>query len=289
MPSISTPSKIAATKSYGAKVYFSGSTAPEREAKVAELLQTTDAVLVPPYDHVDIILGQGTAALEFEAQVKAAIRADDDPDSGLRDRGYPEDRHRSSEGLDAVLAPCGGGGLLSGTATALAGTGIAVFGAEPSKDGADDCARGLAMDPPTRITEVSSLTIADGVRTPVGEIPWSVISDKSKVKAVYGVSEGQIVAAMRLLFERLKVTVEPSSAVPVAVALFDEGFRRWVQRECDAHGQDAVLNVGVILSGGNTTMDVLAKLYAAPSTEQTERHAGTRGMNGEKVAENVAG
>lgn len=282
MPAISTPSKIAATRSYGAHVYFSGSTEPERVAVVNEVMARTDAVLVPPYDHVDIILGQGTAALEFQGQVKAALAGE-----GVA-VGYPESRGRTSEGLDAVLVPCGGGGLLAGTATAMYGTGVRVFGAEPTKDGADDCRRGLAMDPPQRIKEVKTLTIADGVRTPVGEIPWSVISDREKVKAVYGVSEEQIIAAMRLIFERLKVTIEPSSAVPFAAVLFDEDFRQWVERECDAAGEDAVLNVGIILSGGNTTMEALAKLYNT-SDSNAERQQGTVGMNGEKVAHNVAG
>lgn len=106
MPSISTPSKIAGTRSLGAKIYFSGSTSKEREAVLEELeAANPGAVTVPPYDHPNIVLGQGTAALEFEKQVE---------DMGSR--------------LDAVVAPLGGGGLLGGTATALIGTGIRVFG-----------------------------------------------------------------------------------------------------------------------------------------------------------------
>lgn len=295
MPTISTPSKIAATRSYSAHIHFSGSTAPEREAVVAEIQKETGAVLIPPYDHVDVIIGQGTAALEFEAQVKAMIT------DGI---GYPESYGTApgagangdggaiaaSEGLDCVIVPCGGGGLLAGTATALAGTGTTVFGAEPTKDGADDCRRGLAATPPTRIPHVNSLTIADGVRTPVGPIPWSVISDRSKVQAVYSVSEAQIVEAMRLIFERLKVVVEPSAAVAVAVVLFDEGFRGWVERM----GDGGRVNVGIVLSGGNTTMDVLAGLFArgemeGRAKESMEREVGVRGMDGEEVAEDVAG
>lgn len=299
MPTISTPSKIAGTKSHGANVHFSGSTAPEREALVAEIQSQTGAVLVPPYDHPDIILGQGTVGLEFEQQVKEmgqTVRKDDREKDGFGwrsrmarraqdvENGYDEGRYL--EGLDAVIAPCGGGGLLSGIATALSGTGISVFGAEPSFEGADDCRRGLAASPPERIEIVKSLTIADGVRTPVGKIPWSIISDKSKVRGVYSVSEEQIKSAMRLLMERMKVFIEPTAALGLAVAMYDEEFRRLVEREGGSEGW----NVGVVLSGGNTTMEAIAKLFGGEtSSKEAERTQGTVGMNGEKVAENVAG
>jgi len=271
MPSISTPSKIAATQSYGAHVIFSGSTSVEREAVVERVQAETGAVLVPPYDHVDIILGQGTLALEFEEQVKEMMRMAQQGSRG------------GSEGLDAVVAPCGGGGMLSGVATALVGTGIAVFGAEPSFEGADDCRRGLREG--RRVESVATLTIADGLRTPVGEIPWRVISDVTKVRAVYSVSEEQIKSAMRLIVERMKVVVEPSAAVGLAVVLFDEEFRRVVEKEAG----EEVWNVGVVLSGGNTTLEAMGKLFAAESEAKGERETGKVGMNGEKVAENVAG
>jgi len=275
MPAISTPSKIAATQGYGARVVFSGSTAPEREAAVARIREETGAVLVPPYDHPDVVLGQGTLALELEAQVRALLEQERDGGGG----------GGGSEGLDAVIAPCGGGGLLSGIATALQGTGIAVFGAEPSFEGADDARRGLAASPPQRIETVRTLTIADGLRTPVGAIPWSVISDGGKVRGVYSVSEGQIRAAMRLLLERLKVVVEPSAAVPLAVVLFDEEFRRLAEREGGKEGW----NVGVVLSGGNTTVEAIGKLFAEEVEVSGERAEGVVGLDGERRAENVAG
>ncbi|KAK7542077.1 pyridoxal-phosphate dependent enzyme-domain-containing protein [Phyllosticta citribraziliensis] len=271
MPSISTPSKIAATRGYGATIRFSGSTAPEREAVVRDVVAETGAVLVPPYDHPDIILGQGTLALEFEAQVADAVAAA--PALSVRD---------AAKGLDAVIAPCGGGGMLSGVATALAGTGIRVFGAEPSFEGADDARRGLKQG--RRIEAVKSLTIADGVRTPVGEIPWTVISDKTKVQDVFAVSEDEIKKALRLLMERMKVFVEPTAALGLAVALYNEEFRRLVEREAGEEGW----NVGIVLSGGNTTMEAIGKLYAAPQTEAA-RAEGVVGINGERKAENVAG
>ena len=207
---------------------------------VAEIQTKTGATLVHPYDHADIILGQGTAAWEFERQVKdMTTRSAGEEREGFAGSGYGPG---GDEGLDCVVVPCGGGGLLSGTATALAETGIAVFGAEPSYQGADDCCRGLKAG--RRVESVASLTIADGVRTPVGVIPWSVISDRRKVKGVFAVSEEEIVRAMRLLFERGKVVVEPSAAVPVTVVLFCEEWRRLVERE------QAVS----LMSGGDTGM-----------------------------------
>ncbi|KAI9881470.1 MAG: hypothetical protein M1830_000032 [Pleopsidium flavum] len=294
MPTISTPSKIAATKGYGAEVIFSGSTSEEREAVVHDVIKRTGAILVPPYDHPHIILGQGTMALEFEDQVREMV--EDRPELSVH---RPQDRDTTTNGeangmknahsskrkggkLDAVIAPCGGGGMLSGIATALHCTGTHVFGAEPFFQGADDAKRGLAAH--QRIESVKTLTIADGLRTPVGEIPWTVISDPEKVRGVYAVSEEQIKAAMRFVLERMKVFVEPSAVVGLAVVLFDEGFRRMVEREGGVEGWD----VGVVLSGGNTTMEAIAKLFEVDEG-RAERQEGKVGMRGERVAENVAG
>ncbi|KAK6514852.1 hypothetical protein TWF506_007214 [Arthrobotrys conoides] len=230
MPTISTPSKIAATKGYGANVVFSGSTAPEREAKVLEEQSKTGATLIPPYDHPWILLGQGTVALELVEQAEEVGRK-----------------------LDAIIAPCGGGGLLSGIATACEGTGIRVFGAEPRKDGGNDCERGLKRG--KRVEVVKTLTIADGLRTPTGVITYGII--EKKVEGVFSVTEWEILQATRLVLERLKVVVEPSAVVGLAVALFDEGFRKLVEKE---GGEDG-WNVGVVFSGGNTTVEMLAGVF----------------------------
>lgn len=152
MPTISTPSKIAGTKGYGANVIFSGSTSTEREAVVRDVMKQTGARLVPPYDHPDIILGQGTLGIELQEQSASIIK---------------ENGGKAGKGLNAVISPCGGGGMLSGTAISCEGTGIVVFGAEPEFEGADDCKRGLEQG--KRIETVKTLTIADGLRTPVGE------------------------------------------------------------------------------------------------------------------------
>lgn len=245
---------------------------------VAEIQEKTNAILIPPYDHPDIILGQGTLALELEAQAAELLAS-----FASNDAAEKIGVHNDGASLDAVIAPCGGGGMLSGVATALHGTGIRVFGAEPSFQGADDALRGLRSG--TRITSVKTLTIADGLRTPLGGIPFSVLSDKDKLSGMYAVSEEQIKEAMRLLLERAKIFVEPSAAVALAVVLFNEEFRDMVQRVAGERGW----NVGVVLSGGNTTVDAIAKLFAPEAEVMGEREEGVVGMDGVRVAENVAG
>ncbi|KOC11164.1 hypothetical protein AFLA70_191g002510 [Aspergillus flavus AF70] len=201
MPSISTSSKIAGTKAYN-----------------------TCAILVPPYDHPDIILGQGTAALELEKQV-AALMKDVDTEVDIK-KDHP---------LNVVITPLGGG--------------------EPSFQGGDDGRHGLAAG--SRIPTVSTLTIADGLRTPVGEINWTVIPDQKKVRGVFAVTEDQIKDAMKLVLERMKLVIEPSAAVPLAVVLFDEEFRTIAEKEGGEKGWD----VGVIFSGGNTTVEAIWNLH----------------------------
>ncbi|OTA80760.1 hypothetical protein M434DRAFT_401644 [Hypoxylon sp. CO27-5] len=261
MPSISAPPKIAATKGYGANVIFSGSTSIEREAVTMKVIEDTGARLVPPYDHPDIILGQGTLGLEFQEQVAALIaeEAEKKHESDVVTR-----KSRRKKGLDAIIAPCGGGGMLSGVALSCEGTGIRVFGSEPSFQGADDAKRGYESG--VRVEAVSTLTIADGLRTPVGKVPWSIIYERRLVSGFYSVSEDEIRRALRLAYERLKVVIEPSSAVPLAVALFNEDFRAMVEREAGEDGWD----LGIVFSGGNVNLDVLGKLFAEESTEEVK-------------------
>ncbi|KAJ7859256.1 IlvA, threonine dehydratase [Mycena leptocephala] len=249
MPTISAAPKIAATKGYGAHVIFSGSTSVEREAAAAKVIQETGARLVPPYDHPDIILGQGTLGLELQEQVALAL-ASSSPYSSLTSARQPH------PGLNAIIAPCGGGGMLAGVALSCEATGIRVFGAEPSHEGADDCTRGFYTG--TRIERVTSLTIADGLRTPVGVYPWSVIYERRLVSGMYSVSEAQIVAALRLVYERCKIVVEPSAVVGLAVALYNEDFRAMVEKEAGDEGWD----LGVVFSGGNVSLEALGKLFS---------------------------
>jgi threonine dehydratase len=258
MPTISTPSKIAATKGYGAKVIFSGSTSTEREAVVDEVIKETGARLVPPYDHPDIMLGQGTLGIELQEQVERMISegGEEQPNCSfaLKKKG------EKKKGLDAIIAPCGGGGMLSGTALSCEGTGILVFGAEPEFEGADDCKRGTEQG--KRIETVKTLTVADGLRTPVGAYPWSVIYERKLVRQMFSVTEDQIKKALRLVLERMKL----------------------VEREGGEDGWD----LGIVFSGGNVSVEVLGKMFEA-TTVKAEKQESVVGRDGEKVTENVAG
>ncbi|KXJ87635.1 pyridoxal-phosphate dependent enzyme-domain-containing protein [Microdochium bolleyi] len=283
MPTISPPPKIAATRGYGANIRFSGSTSTEREAEVAKVQAETGARLIPPYDHPDIILGQGTLGLELQEDAAALIAAEEQdaavdgaaffdyraPESKTLERnlrrqgssatanGNTSPAKKTRKGLDVILAPCGGGGMLSGVALSCEGTGIKVFGCEPSHQGADDAKRGYESG--QRVRTVKTLTIADGLRTPLGDYPWGVIYERKLVSGFYSVGEEQIKAAMRLVYERMKMVIEPSAAVPLAVALYDEGFRDMVSREAGEEGWD----VGIVFSGGNVELGMLGELFAA--------------------------
>ncbi|KAH9906703.1 pyridoxal-phosphate dependent enzyme-domain-containing protein [Xylariomycetidae sp. FL2044] len=305
MPSIAPPNKIAATRAYGARIVFSGSTGAEREAVCARVVAETGARLVPPYDHPDIVLGQGTLGLELQDDVEAmmtrmdmdeeaAAKAkgdagqqpkcsfavvpgteesrtggddDDDDNAGGKDQekgeqGEKKKKNRKKRGLDAILAPCGGGGMLSGVALSCEGTGIRVFGCEPTHQGADDAKRGFESG--QRVETVSTLTIADGLRTPLGRVPWSVIYERRLVSGFYGASEDEIRRALRLVYERMKMVVEPSAVVPLAVALYNEDFRAMVQRECEKGGEKEKKDgwdVGIVFSGGNVSLDALGDLF----------------------------
>ena len=346
MPTISTPSKIAATKGYGAKVYFSGSTVVERIAAMEKVRQETGAVYIPPYDHPDIICGQGTMALELEVQAGEMIREREmekarrqEREAGLSGQNGEKgsennkdeeqnEQQRMENGikqddlhlphLDAVIAPLGGGGMLSGISTALHPTPTHVYGVEPSHQGADDARRGLASTPPKRIEHVKTLTIADGLRTPLGKLNWNIISNGDYVKGVYAVTDDQIRRTMKLVLERMKIFVEPSAVVGLAMALFDEEFRTMVEREGGERGWD----VGIVFSGGNVSVEGIAGLFAKTETEtetetekktekqegsmsevhgnetentkpvvvnEQERSIGKVGMDGERKAEDVAG
>lgn len=215
MPSNSSPVKIAAVRGYGGRVIMCEPTLEARETTAAEVLQETGATFIHPYDNDAIIAGAGTAALELCEQ---------------------------SSPLDAVITPVGGGGLLSGTCAALRGINprVRIFAAEPA--GADDAARSKAAG--RLIPQTDPKTIADGLRTSLGERTWPFVRDQ--VDRIFTVSDDQIVSAMRLLFERAKLLVEPSSATVLAAVLSDE-FRHEVQ------GQ----TIGLILSGGNVSLDTL--------------------------------
>lgn len=255
MPTSSTESKIKGVASYlgieklsqsggeGAKgrIVFCGSSNEEKRSAVEDVVRSCGSIFVPPYEHPDIIIGQGTCAKELEEQFVESSGAE------------------AERSLDAVVAPLGGGGLLGGIATWFSNKpGTKVFGAEPSFGGADDGVRGLKQG--KRVTSVSSATIADGLRTPVGALNWEIVSDPRKVEGVYAVGEEDIKLAMSLLFERLKVVAEPSACVPLAVVLFNQEFREMVASRQKEAGVDA-WDVAIVLSGGNTTVAAVSGLF----------------------------
>lgn len=244
MPSTATSSKVAGTRLYTDKVVFCEPTTKSREETAAAIIEQTGAILVPPYNHVNILLGQGTCALELAQQVSA----------------------QGCERLNLVISPLGGGGLLSGVATYFSEQPETyVFGAEPSFQGGDDGKRGFEAQPAQRIETVHTMTIADGLRTPVGPIPWSILTSGTvqkakKLQGIRAVTEQQIKDAMRLLLERVKIFVEPSACVGLAALLYDEDFRAWIASQ---QQKDEAWDVGVILSGGNTTIEALTAMFNA--------------------------
>lgn len=157
-------------------------------------------------------------------------------------------REEHGKTLDAVVVPVGGGGLLAGCALACINSGVKVFGAEPAI--ADDCARGLRQGFKERVLS-SSDTIADGLRSEVGDLPFRII--QNHVDRVFTVTEEQIARSMKIIIERLKVVVEPSSAVAVAVVLFHEEFRGIVK-------EAGIRNVGIVLEGGNIDTESYEKM-----------------------------
>jgi len=215
MPRTANPVKRRAVEDYGGRVVLCEPTLKSREDTADQVVAETGGTLIPSYNHLDVIAGQGTLALELLEQV---------PD------------------LDAIIAPVGGGGLISGISIAAKGVkpSIRIFGGEPL--GADDAARSKAGS--KLIPQTAPKTIADGLLTSLGDLTWPIIRDL--VERVITVSEEQIVEAMRLVWERAKLMIEPSSAVPVA-AVLDEEFRGLKEFE----------KVGVVLSGGNVDLDNL--------------------------------
>jgi threonine dehydratase/serine racemase len=215
MPSNAPAVKRRAVEDYGARVVLCEPTLAAREAKLAEVIEETGAVFLHPFDNADVIAGQGTVALELLEQA---------PD------------------VDAIVAPVGGGGLLAGIAIAATELrpGVRVFGAEPL--GADDAARSKQAG--RVLPMIEPKTIADGLLTSLGALTWPVLRDR--VERIVTVSEGEIIAAMRLAWERGKLLIEPSAAVALA-AVLQVSFRALHQVE----------RVGVVLSGGNVDLDRL--------------------------------
>lgn len=213
MPHTSPRPKVEAVRNYGAEIIFCEPTQKAREEALQSFLEKTNAVFIHPYDNFDVIAGQGTCAKEILEE-------------------HPK--------LDYILAPVGGGGLLSGTSISVKALSpqTKVIGAEPK--GADDAFRSFRDN--KIYPSIEPKTIADGLLTSLSERTFTII--KSNVEKIITVSESSIVQAMKLLFERMKIVVEPSGAVPLAAILENpEPFYN--------------SNIGIIISGGNVDISKL--------------------------------
>lgn len=219
MPEGSVASKRQAVEGYGAVIRTCPPGLSSREAALDRVLRETGAALVHPYDDYAVIAGQGTAALELLDE-------------------HPE--------IDLVVAPVGGGGLLSGTAIVASGLDrpVTVIGAEPAQ--ADDAYRSVKSG--ERVVVDAPDTIADGLRASLGEKTFEVI--RRHVHEIVRVEERAIIPALRYVLETMKVLIEPSAAVAVAALLNHSVEIRDRQ-------------VGVILSGGNVDLDAIIPLLQA--------------------------
>ena len=215
MPENAPEVKKQAVAAYGAEVLYCESTLAGREQLLAEVVTATGAHFVPPYDHHDTIRGQGTVALEILDQCDGNIP-------------------------DVVIAPLGGGGLLAGVATVIKAKapGCKIIGAEPM--GADDAYQSFISG--QRVTDQVPNTICDGLRSVLGKINYEVIT--RDVDDILRVTDEQTIAAMQLIWTRMKLVVEASAAVTLAAVLANK--ERFA-------GQ----NVTLILSGGNVDIERL--------------------------------
>lgn len=214
MPENAPKVKVAAVKGYGAEVIFCKPTLQAREDTLEAVVKRTGAAFIHPYNDYRVIAGQATAAMELFEQAE--------------------------ERLDILITPVGGGGLLSGSALAARyfSPGTKVIAGEPA--GADDAWQSLQAG--KLIPQTGPETVADGLRTSLGEKTFSLIQEH--VQEIIRVSEEEIIAAMRLIWERMKIIVEPSSAVPLAAVL--QNRDRWQNQ-----------HIGIVFTGGNVDLEQL--------------------------------
>lgn len=217
MPRTAPEIKKRGVRAYGGQIFECEPTLAAREATLADVVAKTGAAEIHPFNNYDVIEGQATCAKEF---------------------------FEETPGLQFLLAPVGGGGLISGTALATKyfSPSTIVIAGEPA--GSDDAYRSMKSG---KIEEAQSNTIADGLLTTLGTKTFPVI--KELVKDIITVSDEEIVAAMRIIWERLKIIIEPSCAVPFAAVLKEK--QRFAGKR-----------VGIILSGGNIDLERAAKLFA---------------------------
>lgn len=213
MPSNAPKVKVNAVKDYGGIITICEPTIEDRQRQADIIIEKTGASFVHPFNDINVVIGQATAAKEF-----------------LED--YPD--------LEIILAPVGGGGLASGTALSAKyfGNGCICVGAEPEI--VDDAFRSLQSG---KIEKNKSIdTIADGLRTNLGPVTFDILSEH--IDKIITVSEEEIIQAMRLIFERMKIIIEPSAAVPFAAVLKEKEYFKDKK-------------IGIILSGGNVDVSDL--------------------------------
>jgi threonine dehydratase len=213
MPSTAPAVKKTAVAGYGGEITYCESTLEARESTTARIIQQTGATLIHPYNDERVIAGQGTAALELLEEIP---------------------------NLDVVIAPIGGGGLLSGTAIAVHALRpqARVIAGEP--ENANDAYQSLQAG--KIIPSLNPQTIADGLLTSLGDLTFPII--QAHVERIITVSDASIILAMRTTWERAKILIEPSAAVPLAALL---------EKKVDLSG----CRIGLILSGGNVDLDRL--------------------------------
>jgi len=213
MPANAPTVKRKAVESYGAIITTCEPTQADREKTLEEVQKKTGATFIHPYNNYNVICGQGTASLELLEEIP---------------------------NLNSIIAPVGGGGLYSGTLTYAKGfnPNISAYGAEPKN--ADDAFRSVRDN--TLYPSANPNTIADGLRTSLCPLTFSIIKNHSN--GILTVSEEEIVKAMRLIWERMKIIIEPSSAVPVAAIMANP---KLFEKQ----------KVGVIISGGNVELSCL--------------------------------
>lgn len=213
MPGNAPEIKKLAVSGYGAHITYCEPTLQAREDTLAQVIERTGATPIHPYNYAPVICGQGTAAIEFLEELP---------------------------GLNIIMTPVGGGGLLSGTSISAKAIkpGIKVIAGEPKN--ADDAYRSFKSG--KLYPSVNPNTIADGLLTSLGELTFTIIL--RNVDDIITVSEDGIVKAMKLIWERMKIIIEPSAAVPVAAVLENPEIFKGEK-------------IGIILSGGNVDLTKL--------------------------------
>jgi len=215
MPNNSPDVKLDAVRGYEAKVTLCEPTLEARRTTLEKIAEKTGATIIHPFNNSNVIAGQGTAALELIEEIK---------------------------NLDAIIVPIGGGGLMSGTCITTRSLlpKTKLYGAEPK--GADDAYRSFAEG--KIIPQENPDTICDGLLTSLGDKTWNILKDH--LEAIYTVTDDEVIKAMKIIWERMKIIIEPSSATPVAVALSNE-FK----------ALKGIENIGIILTGGNVDLSKL--------------------------------